>query len=290
MSDTGDLAALPTPPPRLIPRRGRLRRAVSTSYGVVGLFVTLLWLSVGIFAPVLAPADPFAVDGPSLSPPTTAYPMGTDALGRDLLSGVIYGARTSLFTVGGVAVLVFVIGMTVGTVAGYRGGWLDDLLMRGTEAFQVLPRFFLALMVIAFFGPGLDRLVIVLGLTTWPLLARVVRSQTLSLREHHFIEAAVSQGASGYRIIVHEIWPNILPTVLTLLGLLVAQVLLIETSLSFLGLSDPNAISWGYLASEGQRFLRAAWWMATFPGLAILMAVLGLNLLADSLGDVTERS
>jgi len=215
--------------------------------------------------------------------------MGTDALGRDLLSGVIYGARTSLLTVCSVAVLVFLIGMTVGTVAGYRGGWLDDLLMRCTEAFQVLPRFFLALVVVAFFGPGLDRLIIVLGLTTWPLLARVVRSMTLSLREELFIDAAIAQGASSYRILFREIWPNILPSVLTFLGLLVAQVLLIETSLSFLGLSDPDAISWGYLASEGQRFLRTAWWMALFPGLAILTAVLGLNLLVDSLGDAAKR-
>jgi len=238
---------------------------------------------------VLAPTDPFAVDGPSLSGPTAAHPLGTDALGRDLLSGVIYGARTSLVTVAGVMVVVFVIGMVVGTVSGYYGGWFDDLLMRATEAFQVLPRFFLALVVIAFFGPGLDRLILVLGVTTWPLLARVVRSQTLSLREQQFVEATVALGASVPYILLHKIWPHVLPSVLTLMGILAAQVLLIETSLSFLGLSDPDAISWGYLASEGQRFLRAAWWIAAFPGVAILIAVLGLNLLADSLSEAAGR-
>jgi len=266
-----------------------VRRALSRPSGIVGSLIVLVWCAVGVFAPLVAPTDPFSIDGPSLSGPTAAHPMGTDALGRDLLSGVIYGARTSLVTVGGVAALVFVIGMAVGTVAGYHGGWLDDLLMRSTEGFQVLPRFFLALVVIAFFGPGLDRLVLVLGVTSWPLLARVVRSQTLSLRERHFVEAARSQGATTSRILRHEIWPNLLPSVFTLMGLLTAQVLLIETSLSFLGLSDPDAISWGYLASEGQRFLRAAWWMAAFPGVAILVAVLGLNMVADSLSDAAGR-
>lgn len=288
MSATNDTGT-PVPGLPLASAYSRSSRGLRTPRGTFALATTSLWIVVGVLAPLLAPADPFAADGPSLSGPTSEHPMGTDALGRDLLSGVIYGARTSLLTVCSVAVLVFLIGMTVGTVAGYRGGWLDDLLMRCTEAFQVLPRFFLALVVVAFFGPGLDRLIIVLGLTTWPLLARVVRAMTLSLREELFIDAAIAQGASSYRILFREIWPNILPSVLTFLGLLVAQVLLIETSLSFLGLSDPDAISWGYLASEGQRFLRTAWWMALFPGLAILAAVLGLNLLVDSLGDAAKR-
>lgn len=285
MSGTAELLAS-SPDTAVSSRRAHLLlRALRTPGGVVGAAVTLLLVVVGLLAPLLAPADPFAVDGPPLSAPSTAYPMGTDALGRDLLSGVIHGARTSLLVAAGVAVLVVLIGTTVGLLSGYRGGWVDDVLMRGTELFQVLPRFFLALVVIAFFGPGLDRLVLLLGLTSWPLFARVIRAEVFALRHREFVEAARVHGASRTRILVREILPNALPSGIALLGLVVAQVILIEASLGFLGLGDPNVTSWGALASEAQRFLRVAWWLSLFPGLAILLAVLGLNLLGDA---VTE--
>ncbi len=271
-------------------RRRTVRRLVRRPAGVVGIVLTGAVVAVGLLAPVLAPFDPFAVVGPSLSPPSGAHPMGTDALGRDLLSGVIFGARTSLVVAGLVGVLVLVIGVVVGTISSYLGGWTDDLLMRMTELFQVLPRFFLAIVVIAFFGAGLGLLVLVLGLTSWALLARVVRSEVLSLKEREFVEAARASGASGARIVVQEILPNALPAGLAFLGLILAQVLLIEASLGFIGLGDPNVVSWGYLASQAQRFLRVAWWMSVFPGLAIAVAVLGLNLLSDALTDVLGTS
>ena len=258
------------------------RRLTSQTPGVVGAVTTLLVLSVGTLAPLLAPTEPFAVEGPSLGPPSTAFPMGTDALGRDVLSGVIYGARTSLIVAGGVGVIALLTGAAVGLLAGYRGAWVDDALMRGTEIFQVLPRFFLALVVIAFFGPGLDRLVLVLGLTSWPLLARVVRAEVLSLRHREFVDAARVYGASSVRIVLREILPNVLPSAIALLGLVVAQAILIEASLGFLGLSDPNMISWGAMASQAQQFLRVAWWLSLFPGLAILITVLGLNLVGNA--------
>jgi len=269
-----------------VTRRSRLlARTLRTPAGAVGAAVTLVLVAVGALAPLLAPTDPFAVDGPPLSAPSSAYPLGTDALGRDLLSGVIYGARTSLIVAAGVALIVVVIGSTVGLLSGYLGGWADDVLMRCTELFQVLPRFFLALVVIAFFGPGLDRLVLLLGVTSWPLLARVVRAEVLALRHREFVEAARVSGASGTRILLREILPNAVPPAIALLGLVVAQVILLEASLGFLGLSDPNVTSWGTLASEAQRFLRVAWWLSLFPGLAILLAVLGLNLLGDAVTD-----
>jgi len=262
-----------------------LRRIVGSPSGFLGLLLTGLVVVAGVFAPWLAPHDPFAVDGPSLSGPSRAHLMGTDALGRDLFSGVIFGARTALVVAGTTAVIVLVIGLLVGTVSGYLGGRVDDLMMRITEFFQVIPRFFTAIIVVALFGPGLDRLVLVLGLTSWSMLARVVRAEVLSLRQRDFVEAARADGASHGRIMLRELLPNALPAALVYAGLIVAQVLLIEASLGFLGLGDPNAMSWGFLASEAQRFLRVAWWLSVFPGLSIVVAVLGLNLLGDAVTD-----
>ncbi len=272
------------------PRRHVLRRVVGSGSGALGLLLTGLVVLTGVLAPWLAPHDPFAVDGPVLAPPSSAYPMGTDALGRDLFSGVIFGARTALIVAGTTAALVLAIGTVIGTVSGYVGGRLDDLLMRTTEFFQVIPRFFAAIIVIALFGPGLDRLVLVLSLTSWAHLARVVRSEILSLRQRDFVEAARADGASHARIMFRELLPNALPAAMVYVGLIVAQLLLIEASLGFLGLGDPNAISWGYLASEAQRFMRVAWWLAVFPGLSIVVAVLGLNLLGDAVADRAGRT
>jgi peptide/nickel transport system permease protein len=273
--------------PVLPARRRPLARLVRTRAGAVGLAITAVLVLVAVLAPLLAPADPLAPTGAPLAPPSAAHPMGTDGLGRDVLSGVLYGTRTSLYVAAMVCALALVLGTLVGTVSGYRGGGLvDDALMRLTELFQVLPRFFLAIVVLALFGPGLDRLVLVLGLTSWAILARVIRAEVLSLRERAFVEAARASGASAARIIVRELLPNALPAGIVLLGLVVAQVILLEASLGFLGLGDPNIMSWGYLAGQAQRFLRVAWWLSVFPGAAIIVAVLGLNLLADAFNDV----
>lgn len=267
------------------PRRRLLHRVVRTPAGFLGVLLTSIVVLTGAFAPWLAPADPFSIDGPPLEAPSTDHPMGTDALGRDLLSGIIFGARTALIVAGASGLLVLTVGMLVGMISGYVSGRVDDLLMRITEFFQVLPRFFMAIVVIALFGPGLDRLVLVLGLTSWSLLARVVRAEVLSLRERDFVEAARADGASHLRIMVRELLPNALPAAVVFLGLVIAQVLLIEASLGFLGLGDPNVMSWGFLASQAQRFLRVAWWLSVFPGLSIVVAVLGLNLVGDALTD-----
>lgn len=270
-----------------VPRRRLLRRVLGTWSGGVGLVLTGLFVITGLFAPWVAPNDPFAVDGPPLEAPSRSYPMGTDALGRDLLSGILFGARTALIVAGITAIIVLVVGLLVGMTSGYVGGRTDDVLMRITEFFQVIPRFFTAIIVIALFGPGIDRLVLVLGFTSWSLLARVIRSEVLSLREREFVEAARADGASHLRIVTRELLPNALPAAVVFVGLVVAQVLLIEASLGFLGLGDPNAMSWGFLSSQAQQFLRVAWWMSVFPGLSIVVAVLGLNLLGDA---VTEQS
>lgn len=261
----------------------RLGALVRSRSGAFALIVTLGILAVAVLADVIAPYDPLLPVGPSVAPPSSTHLMGTDDLGRDLFSGVVHGTRTSTIVALGVGVLALAIGTLVGTVAGYRGGLVDDILMRITELFQVLPRFFVAVLAIALFGAGLDRLVVVLGLTSWTILARVIRAEVLSIRSRGFVEAAVAVGASDTYILRRAILPNAMAPVIVFLALLLGQVLLLEASLGFLGLSDPNAVSWGYLANQAQRFLRIAWWMWLFPGAAIMIAVLGLNLLGDAL-------
>ena len=251
----------------------------------LGVAIVVFVGTAAALAPRLAPFDPFALVGPSLAPPSVAHPFGTDALGRDLLSGLLHGARTSTVLALGVGAIVFVIGTSVGLVSGWKGGFIDDLLMRVTEAFQVLPRFFLAAICIAALGPGLDRVVLVLGLTSWPELARVVRSETLGLREREFVLAARALGASTGRILSKELLPNVMPAALVVVGITLGRALLIDAGLGFLGLGDPNRMSWGYLAGQAQPFLRSAWWLALFPGLAVSIFVLGLNLLADAAND-----
>lgn len=237
---------------------------------------------MAVLGPVVAPHDPFAITGGSLAPPTLPHPMGTDALGRDVFSAVLYGARTSLVVATLVGALALVCGTLVGFIAGYRGGWIDDVLMRTTELFQVIPRFFFAVVAIALFGPGLDRMVLTLGLTSWPMLARVVRGEVIAMRDLDYVRASEAMGASATHIIWRQLLPNVAPSIVAAMGLLFGQVLLLEATLGFLGLADPGAISWGMLAAQGQGFLRVAWWLALFPGLAITLTVIGVNLLADA--------
>jgi len=254
--------------------------------GAVGFGLTLVLVMVAVFAGAIAPVDPFASVAPPLSSPSRAHALGTDDLGRDLLAGIVYGARTSLLVVLSVTLLASGIGVTLGAVAGYRGGSTDDVLMRLTELVQVVPRFFLAVLIIALFGPGLDRLVLVLGLTSWPAIARVVRAETLSLARREFVEAAHALGAPAARVLARHVLPNALPAAVVVVSVNAGTVILMEAGLGFIGLGDPHAISWGYLANNAQRFLRVAWWLALFPGAAIALAVLGLNLLGDGLNDL----
>jgi peptide/nickel transport system permease protein len=271
--------------PRASASRGGLFRILRSGAGRVGVVLMGGLLAVALLAGRIAPADPFASVGPPLSSPTLAHPMGTDDLGRDLLSGVAHGTRTSLFLALIVSLLTGFIGIIVGALAAWQGRRVDDALMRVTEFVQVIPRFFLAVIVIALFGPGLDRLVLLLGLTSWPWIARVVRAEVLSLRQREFVEAARALGAGQSRVLLREVLPNALPPVVVVVSLNAASVILMEAGLCFLGLGDPDVVSLGYLANNAQRFLRVAWWMAAFPGAAIALAVLSLNLLGDGLND-----
>lgn len=270
-------------------RPGVLRRLVHTLPGRVGVTLTVLVVVGVIVGPVVIPHGPFELAGPPLSPPIGSHLMGTDALGRDLLSGVIHGTRTSLAIGGGVGVLVALIGTAVGAVSGFLGGRVDDVLMRLTEIVQAIPQFFLAIVAIALFEPGVGTLVVVLGLTSWVIFARVVRAEVISLRHRGFVEAARALGASRRRVLFSEILPNVAGVSVVYLALVVAHVILLEASLGFLGLGDPNVASLGQLARQAQEFLRTAWWMALFPGLAIMVVVLGLNLFGDAWNEAESR-
>lgn len=266
--------------------RGTLRRVLGDPGGVAGFVLMMGVLTIALLADLLAPGDPFAQVAAPLQPPSTAHPFGTDDLGRDLLTAVVHGLRTSLLVGASVAGLAGAIGIVVGATSGYSGPTLDDLMMRGTEVVQVIPRFFLAIVVVALFGPGLDNLVLLLGLTSWTWTARVVRAEVLTLRGREFVESARSMGASTVRILVRHVIPNALPPTVVMISIGASTAILIEAGLGFVGLSDPSVVSLGYLAGNAQRFLRTAWWMTVFPGAAIVAAVLGINLLGDTLNDL----
>ena len=202
-----------------------------------------------------------------------------------MLAGVLYGARTSLL-VGLVSVaLAVVLGVIVGALAGYYGGWIDDLLMRITEIFQVMPRFFLALIVVAIFGANLWGIIFVIGILNWSEIARLLRAEFLTLKERPFVTAARAYGAGNLQIIVGEILPNASSPVIVAGSLQIASAVLLEAALSFLGVGDPNTMSWGSMLNSAQQYLRYAWWTATFPGLAICVMTLGVALVSDGLND-----
>ena len=249
--------------------------------GNLGWLLVIITLVTAILAPVLAPAGPWESVAAPFQPPSRAHPLGTDDLGRDLLSGVIYGTRTSLVVSLVATAIAALIGNLLGAVSGYAGGLLDDALMRLTEFFQVLPRFFLTLIAVALFQPGLYTITIVLGLTSWPITARLIRGQILSGREREYVIASRALGGSGWHTLWRHVVPNALAPVIVHTSLMIGQFMLIEASLAFLGFGDPNHISWGYLLRNAQPFLRSAWWMFLFPGLAIALAVLGFNLVGD---------
>ncbi|MBA3670517.1 MAG: ABC transporter permease [Gemmatimonadaceae bacterium] len=248
----------------------------------IGATLVCVVIVAAMVGPVIAPYHPFVISGGALLSPSRDHIMGTDAVGRDVFSAVLHGARSSLVVATAVSVIALALGVSIGLVSGYRGGWIDDLLSRLTELFQVIPRFFFVITAIAIMGPGRTSLIVVIGLTSWPTLARVVRGETLVTRRREFVVAAEALGASPWRVMHRQLLPMVLPVSLAALGVLFGQVLLLEATIGFLGLGDPEAISWGMMAAQAQGFLRIAWWLALFPGLAITITVLGVNLLAAS--------
>lgn len=256
----------------------------------LGLFIVLGMSLIALLAPWIAPYAPETLDLDAvLMPPSAAHLFGTDALGRDIFSRMVYGARVSLW-VGFVAVgISLAIGIFLGLVSGYFGGLIDEIIMRGVDVMLCFPSFFLILAVIAFLEPSLSNIMIVIGLTSWMGVARLVRAETLSLRERDFVAASRLAGAGPARLLIVHILPNALAPVLVSATLGVAGAILVESSLSFLGLGvQPPSPSWGNMLMEGKNTLEIAPWLSLYPGLAILITVLGYNLLGESLRDILD--
>jgi peptide/nickel transport system permease protein len=245
---------------------------------------------VALFAGQIAPAPPkTAVAGPLLAP-SAGHWFGTDDLGRDLFSNVVYGARAALIVGLVTAGASLLIGTFIGLLSGYAGGLTDDLLMRLTETFQLMPRFFLALLLITVFGGSIWFVALLLGLTFWPGTARVLRAQVLSLRGREFVLAARALGARHHQIMLRHILPNALAPVIVAAATQIAGAILTEAGLSFLGLGDPTQVSWGQMLNDAQRFIRTAWWLFLFPGAALALTVLATTLIADGLNQALRPS
>lgn len=267
------------------------RTLSSNALAMVGLAIIVVLILMAIFAPLIATHVPNAQDlaGRLRPPGWQGHILGTDELGRDIFSRIVYGARVTLYIVALVAVTAPVFGLIVGTVAGTLGGWTDRILMRITDIFLAFPRLILALAFVAALGPGIVNAVLAIALTAWPAYARVARAETLTVRRSDYIAAARLQGASTLRIITGHIMPMCLSSVVVRVTLDMAGIILTAAGLGFLGLgAQPPLAEWGAMISTGRQYLLSHWWVATVPGIAILLVSLGFNLLGDALRDVLD--
>lgn len=280
-------AALPAPsrPPadanRFWQRYGRNRGAVA------GAAVIVLVIAAALAAGWLYPRDPLRiVAAPEIWPLTNGHlPLGTDSMGRDIAALIVHGARATL-AVGLIAAFAATaIGVGIGAAAGWLGGWADEILMRVTEVFQIIPNVVLILTVVALLGPRIGHVTLAVGLASWPPIARLTRAQVLALKEREFIQACRAAGMGRLRIVAGEVLPNALPPVIVMSSMVVAGAILYESVVSFLGLGDPNVASWGRLVGEGRSLIRSAWYICAVPGAAIMLVVLALNLIGDGLND-----
>lgn len=254
---------------------------------VVGLVLSTFILGLAVGAGWLYPGDPLdTVAQPLLAPfENSGYPLGTDSLGRDIAAGIAHGARTSLF-IGFVATAIGLgLGVLIGGLGGYFGGWIDRLLLQLTELLQATPVFLLVVVIVALDRPTMMRISLAIGLTSWPIVARLMRAEFRSLLQSDFVLAARTEGFGDARIIFREILPNALPPIVAIASMKVATAILLESGLAFLGMGDANRISWGSMIGDGRELLRSAWHLTAEPGLALTAAILALNLIGDGLND-----
>jgi peptide/nickel transport system permease protein len=267
------------------------RRFSANRLAMVGLFIIVALIVVAALADVLAPYSPTIGDlkNARLLPPSAQHWFGTDDLGRDILSRIIHGSRWTLFVVVLVAIIAAPIGLLVGTVAGYAGGWIDAVLMRITDIFLAFPKLVLALAFVAALGPGIENAVLAIAVTSWPPYARIARAETLTVRNSDYIKAVQLMGASPLRIVLRHIMPMCISSLIVRVTLDMAGIILTAAGLGFLGLgAQPPLPEWGAMIASGRRFILDQWWVAGAPGFAILIVSLGFNLLGDGLRDALD--
>ena len=268
------------------------RRFSENRLALLGLGIIIALLFVAIFANVLAPHNPVQGDlrnARLLPPGTEDYLLGTDDQGRDILSRLIHGSRLTLFVVLLVAIIAAPVGLIVGTVSGYAGGWVDAVLMRITDIFLAFPKLVLALALVAALGPGIENAVIAISLAAWPPIARLARAETLTIRSSDYVAAIRLQGASAMRVIAKHVVPMCIPSVVIRITLNMSSIILTAAGLGFLGLgAQPPSPEWGAMLSSGREFMMTSWWLAAVPGTAILLASLAFNLFGDGLRDVLD--
>jgi len=257
---------------------------------MTGLIIIVLLLIVAALAPVLTAGEGIEQDlANRLLPPSGEHWFGTDELGRDIYDRIVWGARVTLYIVFLVSIIVMPIGLLIGTIAGYMGGWVDTVLMRITDIFLAFPRLILALAFVSALGPGLENAIIAIAVTTWSPYARLARAETLTVRNSEYILAAQIQGASTWRIVISHVVPMCMSSIIIRLTLDMAGIILTAAGLGFLGLgAQPPLPEWGAMISTGRDFLLDQWWISTIPGFAILIVSLGFNLLGDGLRDVLD--
>ncbi|CDP51470.1 Putative glutathione transporter, permease compone nt [Devosia sp. DBB001] len=267
--------------------RRELRIFLRNPNALFGIAFLGLVVLLALLAPVLFPGDPLAMVAKPFVWPfvDAAYPLGTDSMGRNVLAGIVHGARISLFVGLAATALGLGFGIVAGSVAGYFGGWIDNLLVRFIEIFQTLPNFVLLVVLVAIAQPSVTTVTAAIAIVSWPTVARLTRAEFRAIREKDYVVAARSLGFRHPRIIFGEILPNALPPLIVTSSVMVASAILMESALSFMGLGDPNVVSWGSMIGAGRELIRTAWYLTALPGLAIVFTVLALNLIGDGLND-----
>jgi peptide/nickel transport system permease protein len=255
--------------------------------GIISVFVIAFLAILAIFAPLISPYSPTNISAHAFEPPSLSHPLGTDQLGRDMFTLVIWGGRTSLEIGLVAAIIATAVGTVVGAIAAYYGGWIDSILMRGTDTMLVIPTFFLALIVAFVWGGSIQNLILIIGLTIWPTTARIVFSQVLSVKKFDFVESGRAVGASNNRLLFRHILPNSISPIIVSVAFSAAGAMLTESYLSFLGAGDSSAITWGTLLYEAVFNLKA-WWLVAYPGLALAAAVVAFNMIGQATSEALD--